>query len=418
MSDIQTYSREDPFEVVYQETVVPARSKIVFLVMDGLGGIPGTPDGGSELQASHHPNLDRLVSQGCAGLLDPVIPGVTPGSGPGHLALFGYDPLVYSIGRGALSAAGVGFDLSPDDVAARANLCTLAPDGTIADRRAGRISTAETAQILKELSESVAVPGAQCFLVPEKDHRALLVLRGEGLSDRVTDTDPQRTGVPPRDPEPRPDAGDDPTAKRTAELLSKCLAQIREALAGRDRANFLLLRGFARRPRLPAFGERYSMSALAIAQYPMYLGLARLLGMNDNGPADSLESQIDTLRNHFEEYDFFYFHFKATDTAGEDGAFDRKCAAIEEVDSVVVPAIEALSPQVLVVTGDHSTPAQLRGHSWHPVPVLLWGPRVPRDDVDRFDEVSAARGWIGRRRAVELFPLVLAAAERTRKFGA
>lgn len=408
---------EDTFARLYDHLAVEGGLKIVFAVLDGLGGFRDA-ERTSELEAADHPNLDSLVETGCAGLLDPVVAGVTPGSGPGHLGLFGYDPLVYDIGRGALSAAGVGFDLSPEDVAARVNICTLSEDGTITDRRAGRLPTEETAEICRLLSAEVRLEGVDVFFVPEKDHRALLVLRGEGLSDAIGDTDPQRVGVTPIDPEPLPEASDDQAAHRTAALLREVLAQARSALAGRSRGNFLLLRGFARRPALPSFSNRYGMRALALARYPMYLGLARLVGMEDPGLCDSTDSQISLLEEKAGDYDFVYFHVKATDTAGEDGDFQRKRRAIEEFDASVVPRLVALGPAVIVVTGDHATPTQMAAHSWHPVPVLLTGGTAPVDSVKRFDEPSCERGWIGRRRSVELFPMVLAAAGRMAKYGA
>jgi 2,3-bisphosphoglycerate-independent phosphoglycerate mutase len=408
---------EDPFVPIYEHLVTEGGLKIVFLVLDGLGGY-GDAQHPSELEAAKHPNLDALAESGCTGLLDPVVSGITPGSGPGHLGLFGYDPLVYEIGRGALSAAGVGFDLESHDVAARVNICNLSEDGTVSDRRAGRLPTEETAQICSLLSSEIQLEDAEVFFVPEKDHRALLVLRADGLSDAVADTDPQRLGVPPLDPRPLPEAANDERANRTVSVLRELLSQTRTILAGRQRGNFVLLRGFARRPFIPSFGDRYRMRALALAQYPMYLGLARLLGMKDYGLSNSTEEQLEVFGRHFDEFDFFYFHVKATDAAGEDGDFDRKRDVIEEVDSAVVPVLSAAKPSVLVVTGDHSTPTQMAAHSWHPVPVLLCGGTAPIDSVTRFDERSCAGGWLGRRRSVEFFPVVLAAAGRLAKYGA
>ncbi len=408
---------QDDFARIYERLVVRDGARVIFLVMDGLGGYRDSRRG-SELEEADHPRLDALVASGCAGLLDPVMAGVTPGSGPGHLGLFGYDPLVYEIGRGALSAAGVGFDLQPDDLAARVNLCTLGSDGTVVDRRAGRLPTDETAAICDLLQSEVKLEGAEVFFRPEKDHRALLVLRGEGLSDALADTDPQKTGVRPLRPRPLPEASTDADALHTAELLADLLSQVRSVLADREQGNFVLLRGFARRPALPSFEERYRMRALALAQYPMYLGLARLLGMDDRGPCGSLDEQLSVLEEEGSDYDFIYFHVKGTDAAGEDGDFERKVAEIEEVDSRVLPRLESLGPAVVVVSGDHATPSQMRSHSYHPVPVAMAGGTAPVDDVRRFDEPSCATGWIGRRRSVELFPLVLSAAGRMAKYGA
>ncbi|MER3522448.1 MAG: hypothetical protein C4317_10010 [Acidimicrobiia bacterium] len=273
---------DDPLSRIYHRLVQPDGLPIFMLVMDGLGGYRDS-ERPSELEAANHPNLDTLVAKGCAGLHDPVAPGITPGSGPGHLGLFGYDPLAYEIGRGALSAAGLGFDLQPTDLAARLNVCTLAADGTISDRRAGRLPTEQTAVICKELSQHVHLSGVELFFLPEKDHRALLVLRGDDLSDAIVDTDPQRTGVKPLEPRPLPEAAEDHAAQRTAALLRHLLDKAREVLRGRSQGNFILMRGFSRRPALPRFADRYRLRALALAQYPMYLGLGRLVGMEDKG---------------------------------------------------------------------------------------------------------------------------------------
>src|SRR6266566_5925459 len=353
----------------------PQGRKAMLLVMDGLGGFR-TVERGSELTQARTPNLDRLAREGSLGLHDPVTRGITPGSGAGHLGLFGYDPLAYEIGRGALSAAGLGFELRPGDVAARVNFCTLAPDGTIADRRAGRLPTEEAARICELLMREVELDGAELFIQPEREHRALLVLRGDGLDPSVTDTDPQREGVPPLEPQ-----ATSPEAKRTAELVASLLDQARSLLAGRERGNFLLVRGFDTHRELPSFPERYKLRALAIAAYPMYLGISRLLSF---------------------------------DTHQVDGA------AAEEVDALerLLPRILDAGVEVLAVSGDHSTPAQMAAHSWHPVPVLLWGGTAAADGLPGFDEVYCRQGSLGRFEAKHLLPQLLAAAGRLAKYGA
>lgn len=400
---------------LYSELSTDAGGRVLFLVMDGLGGFRDT-EHGSELSESHHPNMDSLAAEGITGLLDPVAPGITPGSGPGHLGLFGYDPFVYEIGRGALSAAGLGFDLRPGDVAARVNICTLAPDGTIADRRAGRLATTAAAEVCQAILDEVTrspLDGVEVFLETEREHRVLLVLRGEGLDARLADTDPQRVGVAPTPPTART-----AEAARTAEVVKAFLDRVTSALAGRDTANFVLLRGFDAQTALPSFVDRYKMRAQALAQYPMYVGIARLLGMEADALSPDLPSQLDSLRRRFESYDFTFFHYKKTDSAGEDGDVAAKCAAIEEVDEVVIPAVREIGPDVVVITGDHATPTQYAAHSWHPVPVLVWSAAAGIDQVDRFDEEACALGSIGRIRSAELFPIVLAAAGRLAKYGA
>jgi len=389
----------------------PEGSKAMLLVMDGLGGYR-TVERGSELTEARTPNLDRLARTGSLGLHDPVTRGITPGSGAGHLGLFGYDPLAYEIGRGALSAAGIGFQLQPGDVAARVNFCTLAPDGTIADRRAGRLPTGEAAQICGLLMGEVRLDGAELFIKPEREHRGLLVLRGPGLDPEIADTDPQREGVAPLAPEARM-----PDAKHTADLVASLLDQARSVLSARERGNFLLLRGFDTLRELPSFPGRYKVSALAIAAYPMYLGISRLLGFDTHQVDGAAPEEVDALERLLPDFDFVFMHVKKTDSAGEDGDFERKVAAIEEVDALV-PRILDAGVDVLAVTGDHSTPAQMAAHSWHPVPVLLWGGTAAADGLSGFDEVICRQGSLGRFEARHLLPQLLAAGGRLAKYGA
>jgi 2,3-bisphosphoglycerate-independent phosphoglycerate mutase len=399
-------------ETVVTEMARPEGSKALLLVMDGLGGYR-TAERGSELTEASTPNLDRLAGEGSLGLHDPVTRGITPGSGAGHLGLFGYDPLNYEIGRGALSAAGIGFELQPGDVAARVNFCTLAPDGTIADRRAGRLPTEEAAAICELLMREVQLDGdVEFFLRPEREHRGLLVLRGKGLDRDLTDTDPQVTGVPPLEPEPRT-----PEAGRTAALVEQVLDQARSLLAGRERGNFLLLRGFDSVKDMPSFPDRYQVKALAIAAYPMYVGISRLLGFETHQVEGAAKEEVDALAELLPDHDFVFMHIKKTDSAGEDGDFERKVTAIEEVDALIPRILEA-GVEVLAVTGDHSTPAQMAAHSWHPVPVLLWGGTAAADGLPGFDEVTCRQGSLGRFKAKHLLPQLLAAAGRLTKYGA
>jgi 2,3-bisphosphoglycerate-independent phosphoglycerate mutase len=386
-------------------------SKIVLVVMDGLGGVR-TRERGSEVAEASTPNLDRLAAEGSSGVHTVVAPGITPGSGAGHLALFGYDPIVYRLGRGALSAAGVAFDLRPGDVAARANFCTLDQSGRVVDRRAGRIPTETNERLCKMITEAVKLDGGvEVFLVTEREHRALLVLRGAHLSPLVNDTDPGIVGLTPNPPVPR-----SPVAERTAAVVDSLLEQIRLILWQED-ANFILLRGFDSIQDLPRFQERYLLNARGIAGYPMYLGIARLLGMSVSSPAMSWDEAISDLKESWNDYDFFFMHYKATDSAGEDGDFERKKAAIELVDASI-PDLAALEPAVLCVTGDHSTPSPLMRHSWHPVPFVMWGPTVGIDQVTRFDEEAARMGSFGHQLAKDLMTFMLAAAGRLSSYGA
>lgn len=389
----------------------PAETKIVLVVLDGLGGYADA-EHGTELEDASTPNLDQLAVDGVCGLVEPVGPGITPGSGPGHLGLFGYDPERFELGRGALSAAGLGFELRPGDVAARGNLCTLARDGTVADRRAGRIADTDAAAVVARLQEGVALDGADVSFRHEREHRVLVVLRGDGLDPRLGDTDPQTTGAPPLAPVPL-----DPDAKRTAELVDELGAQVRRLLADEPQANALLLRGFDTHREVPGFAERYGLHAAAVAIYPMYRGIARLLGMEVLGQPVDLDEQLAILRHAWSGYDYFFLHHKYTDSAGEDGDRARKIAAIEHLDAIV-PDLRALAPDVIAVTGDHSTPSQMAAHSWHPVPALLWSERCGRDPVERFGERWCLGGALGLRPTKDLMAIMLANAARLQKYGA
>jgi 2,3-bisphosphoglycerate-independent phosphoglycerate mutase len=388
-----------------------ADTKILLVVMDGLGGY-ADGEHGTELEEATTPHLDQLAAEGTTGLAEPVGPGITPGSGPGHLGLFGYDPERFELGRGALSAAGLDFELRPGDVAARGNLCTLSADGTITDRRAGRLPDDEAAAVVAKLQAGVHLDRTEVFFRHEREHRLLVVLRGPGLDPALTDTDPQHEGVAPLDPQPL-----EPDAKHTAELVTDVAAQAQRVLAGESKANAVLLRGFDTHRELPGFAERYGLRAAAVAIYPMYRGIARLLGMDVLGQPASLEDELRILRDAWRDYDYFFLHHKGTDSAGEDGDRPRKVAAVEQLEAVV-PELRALGPDVIVVSGDHSTPTQMAAHSWHPVPALLWSERCGRDDVDRFGERWCRHGGLGLRPTKDLMALMLANAGRLQKYGA
>jgi len=391
-------------------------TKIIQLVLDGLGGLPRELDGKTELEAARTPNLDALAGRAQLGLAVPVAPGVTPGSGPAHLSLFGYDPLKFDIGRGVLEALGIGFDLQPEDVAARGNFCSVDQDGLITDRRAGRIPT-EVCRKLVALLRDIELPGIETFVEAVKEYRFVLVLRpteGQTLHAHILDTDPQRLGVPPL-----PARAQDKASEATAALVNDWIAAAREILQDHHPANSLNLRGLAKDPGLPKFGSVYGLRAAAIATYPMYRGVAKLVGMDVLPLAgETLEDEVDTLRIHWEQYDYFFFHVKKTDSAGEDGDFERKASVIEHVDQAVVPAILDLGPDVLVVTGDHSTPAALKSHSWHPVPTLLWSHYCRPDGIAEFGERGCGRGSLGVFAATDEMPLALGHALRLNKYGA
>ncbi len=391
----------------------PSNTKIVLLVLDGLGGIPDEENGLTELEAAYTPNLDKLAYQGICGLQQPVASGITPGSGPGHLSLFGYNPFEYQVGRGVLAAYGIGFELLDGDVAARGNFCTIDENNIILDRRAGRIPTEENKKLCRILQENIDIEGVEVFVETVKEHRLLLVLRGEGLSGDLHDTDPQETGKPPLPPQ-----ATSPRGEKTKGIIEEFLRQARNILKDHHPANMILLRGFSQKPKWPSIQETYKLRGAAIAVYPMYRGLAKLLGMDILDTGETISEEFQTLEEHWERFDFFYIHIKKTDSSGEDGDFDRKKSIIEEVDQEI-PRLLELKPDVIIVTGDHSTPSMLKAHSWHPVPLLLWSKNVCRDNVKHFGERECINGSLGPRfPGVEIMPLALAHAGRLEKFGA
>jgi 2,3-bisphosphoglycerate-independent phosphoglycerate mutase len=394
-----------------QPLVVSNDTKIVLLSLDGLGGLPRAESGRSELETARIPNLNRLAGQGACGLIRHVAPGITPGSGPGHLGLFGYDPLRYLVGRGVLEALGIEFDLRAGDVAARGNFCTVDGAGLITDRRAGRISTDVNVRLTERL-RTIRLPGVELLVEPVKEHRFVLVLRGANLGGRLSETDPQALGKAPL-----PVRALDADSTRTAELVNAFVEQARAVLADATPANMILLRGFDRLPDLPRFPDVFGLRAAAIAAYPMYRGLAKVVGMDVVKTGSTFADEIATVRQYWQGYDFFFVHYKDTDMAGEDGDFDAKVAALERFDAFV-PEIEALAPDVLVVSGDHATPSVLAGHGWQPVPVVVRSRYSGADPVSAFNERACASGSLGILPAQHLMPIVMANALRLTKFGA
>ena len=394
-----------------QSLAQPAPTKLVLLVLDGLGGLPRAPGGPTELEAASTPNLDRLAAEGQAGLSQPIGLGITPGSGPGHLALFGYDPVASNIGRGALSALGLGLRLDAGDLGVRLNFCTVDDQGIVVDRRAGRIDTSLNQALVSRLNE-IEVPGVELEFTTESQHRAVLIIRGAYLSPAVEETDPQTAGVPPVEPEPLT-----ATAQHTSAVLRLVTEAVRNCIGSESPANFLLMRGYAGLPELESLKSLYGLRAVCLATYPMYKGLARVAGMAVVDGLESVDEQMAALAAVWGDHDYFFVHHKAPDARGEDGDFDAKSAAIEEMDRRL-PALRDLGPNVLVVTGDHSTPSRLRQHSWHPVPCLIWGEDVLPDTVESFGERSCGQGALGVFPAQSIMALMLAHGGRLQKFGA
>jgi 2,3-bisphosphoglycerate-independent phosphoglycerate mutase len=386
-------------------------SKIVLVVADGLGGLPMEHGGKTELETARTPNMDAMVREGVCGLSIPVLPGITPGSGPGHLGLFGFDPLEYKIGRGILEALGINFQVGPRDVAIRGNFCTVNDKGLIADRRAGRPSTERCVAMCKKM-QAIKVPGVECFVEPVREHRWVLVLRGDNLGDHVNDTDPQALNVAPLHA-----VGEDAPSQNTAKAVNHFLGEVGKLLRNDAPTNMATLRGFARYPKIATMKDIYGLRAACIAVYPMYKGLARLVGMDVLEGASTLAEQVDVLKKVWANHDFFFLHYKYTDSTGEDGNFDAKVAKIEALD-LEIPRIRALNPDVIVLTGDHSTPSKMKSHSWHPVPVVICAKHARPDGVVEFGESYCRRGGLGQVEAKYLMSLAMAHAGRLGKYGA
>ena len=385
-------------------------SKIVLLVVDGLGGLAHPDTRLSELETAHIPNLDAMALESACGLTTPVLPGVAPGSGPGHLALFGYDPLKHMIGRGALEALGIDVALEPGDIAARGNFCMVDGDGLLADRRAGRIPTQLSAPLCERL-DKIEIDGFQLDVFPVQDYRFVLRLRGEGLSEFISETDPQVTGAAPLTVKPLA-----PGATRTAALVNEFVAQASKLLAEEERANMVLLRGFARLPDLPPMGDVYRLNTAGIAAYPMYRGLAEVAGMKVIPTGHTFGDEVETLRQNYNNHDFFFIHYKPADAAGEDGDFDAKVKCLEDLDPFI-PQIRELEPDVFLVAGDHSTPAIMAAHSWHPVPFMLHSKLTRGEGVPGFNERTCAQGSVGSILATQVMLLAMSHAGKLNKYG-
>ena len=392
-----------------QELIIPAQTKIAMIIMDGLGGLPMEPGGKTELETARTPNLDALAAQSALGLTVPLGPGITVESGPGHLGIFGYDPIQYRIGRGVLEAVGVEFDLGPNDVAARGNFCSVDAAGVVTDRRAGRIPTDASKELSKLLTTKIE--DVEIFVETVKEHRLAIVLRGPELGAALAGTDPLKNGKPPL-----PLRALNSDSEKTARIVNQFIERARKLLAGRQPANMILVRGFDSYPRFPLFPEVFGLRATAIAVNPTYRGIAKLVGMQVlKVEGSTVADEFTALEKNWSDYDFFYLHVKNIDIAGEDGDFARKVSVIEEVDTLM-PRLMALKPDVVIVSGDHSTPAVLKSHSWHPVPTLLYGKYVRADGIAEFGERACARGGLGVLPAKDIMPLILANAQRIEKF--
>jgi 2,3-bisphosphoglycerate-independent phosphoglycerate mutase len=390
-------------------------TKIVLIVLDGVGGLPNA-SGKTELELANTPNLDTLAQESACGMHIPVAYGITPGSGPGHLGIFGYDPTVCQIGRGILEALGLGLEVKKSDVAIRCNYATIS-DGVITDRRAGRIPTEEGKGLTEKLKKGITrIDEAEIILAQGMEYRFAVLMRFPEALDpdaaMISDTDPQQTGKQPLQPAPL-----SKNAEKISRIAEKFVYQAHEILKGEGKANFILMRGFSTMPQIPTYQEAFGLNAIAIATYPMYRGLARLVEMDTPAVEGSVEDEIKFLHEKYNDYDFFFVHVKKIDSFGEDGNFEGKAERIEEFDRLL-PDILGLRPDVLIITGDHSTPCIMKNHSWHPVPVLLKSPYVLGGICKAFSERECLRGELGIFPAMNLMPLALAHAGRLKKFGA
>jgi 2,3-bisphosphoglycerate-independent phosphoglycerate mutase len=404
-------------DALYSQLLVKTPAKLVLVVLDGLGDI-ATKDQNylTPLEAASTPNLDKLTQDAAQGRMIPVAPGVTPGSGPGHLALFGYDPLEYQVGRGVIEALGLGVELKAGDVAARANFCTLNDKGIVTDRRAGRIKTEVCEELCALLSKKVKKIGdTEVIIKPGKEHRFVVIFRGKGLEGPLTDSDPNREGLPI--PAAKPTNAKSAKQKKAAKLIADFYKAALPVLKGRQPANGFLMRGIAHQPAIPTFEDRYGLRAAALAVYPMYKGLSQLVGMKKIEGPETIAQQFERYLAEYDNYDFFFIHYKYTDKYGEDGNFEAKKKAIEDFDAAL-PILLQKRPDVLAITGDHSTPCAVHGHSWHPQPVLLTSEISGSDKLDRFTETGANLGSLGVFEAKFLMRLMQANAKMFDKFGA
>jgi len=398
------------------DLLIPSEKKIIMLIMDGLGGIRNSEFPKTALEAASTPNLDRLAAEGTCGRSTPISPGITPGSGPAHFALFGYDPLAprNDVGRGAVEVTGIGFDLKKDDVAIRGNFATVNSEGVLTDRRAGRIPHKEGVRICNKLSDNIKeIDGIEIIIMPVREYRFGVVLRGQGLNPEVNETDPQSTDMKPLPPEARTRE-----AEFTAEVISRFIDRCNQILSDEDKANTVLMRGISKRPDIRPFSDKFHLDAAAVASYPLYRGVAGLCGMKILDTGFSPEEEFDTVRSNYNEgYNFFFIHIKKPDSYGEDGNLEKKKEVIEDVDSKL-PILLDLNPDVIIVTGDHSTPCALKSHSWHPVPLLIFSERCGKDRSEAFSEVECDRGALGVFPATSIMPRALANAGMLKKFGA
>ncbi|MDH5186198.1 MAG: 2,3-bisphosphoglycerate-independent phosphoglycerate mutase [candidate division WOR-3 bacterium] len=388
----------------------PNDQKILLVVIDGLGGSP--QNGKTELETAKTQNLNNLAKKSSLGLSMPIGPGITPGSAPAHLALFGYDPIETQIGRGLLEVLGVGLDVTPKDLCVRANFATIDKNGYITDRRAGRISTEENKRICANLIKAIKqIEDVEVIIRSGKEHRFAIMFRSEGLGAELTDSDPLHEGKKPIEI-----SALSPRSSKSAKIINIFLNWAKNVVYEEPKANYILLRGFAKYPEIESMATRYKIKPACVATYPMYKGIAKLVGMEVLPTGDTWDDEIETVHEHKSDFDFFYLHFKEVDKMGEDGNFEGKVKLLEELDKKI-PKILNLNFDVLCITGDHSTPAVLKSHSWHPNPLLIYSAFCRASGIKEFSETACAKGGLGVFPATAVMTLLLAHALKLKKFG-
>ena len=401
-----------------EDLVQETESRIVLLVIDGVGDIPH-PDHGfkTPLEVAKTTNLDKLAKKSVLGRLVPVHYGITPGSGPGHLGLFGYDPRNYVLGRGVMEALGLDIQLFPSDVAARGNFVTLDSNGTIINRRGGkgdeRLKTEETARRVELLTSKVdKILSIEILVTGGLDHRFVAIFRGREMRSNMTDSDPQKEGQPILKIRAL-----DSNSQISAQIANEFILRANRALADYEYGNGIVLRGFSKRPNWPSMKQRFKLNCCAIAEYPMYRGLAQVLGMDKVSAGPTPKEAFQAYVDNYKKYTFFFIHVKKSDSYGESGQFENKVKVIEEVDAALPTLFEKM-PECLVITGDHSTPVYMKSHSWHPVPLLIHSDVCGADQAKKFTENECNIGGLSTFPSRHLMNVILANAGKLSKYGA
>ncbi|MDD3408250.1 MAG: 2,3-bisphosphoglycerate-independent phosphoglycerate mutase [Methanobacteriaceae archaeon] len=411
--------------------------KGIILVMDGMGDRPLKElDNQTPLQAANTPNMDKMAECGITGIMDSIRPGIIPGSDTAHLSILGYDPYEVYTGRGPFEASGVGLDVIPGDIAFRCNFSTADENGIITDRRAGRIR--EGTKDIVDVLNTMVIKGYEDIQIIFKEstgHRAVLVLRGEGLSDKVTDADPKVEGKKPKIVEST-DGSEE--AKRTADLLNKIVEKSYEMVKNhpvnigrmeenKPPANIIIPRGAGAVPKVEHINEKYEVNSACIAETGLFMGIGRFAGMDiiemddvTGGVDTNLDNIIDTIINQVNntDHNFFLINIDGADEAGHDGNAIQKKEFIEKVDKIVMSKLLNLKNVVLFLTADHSTPISVMNHSGDPVPVIINSPEVRVDDVKEYNEFAVAKGGLCRIRGSDVMNIVMDLMNNSHKFGA